>query len=160
MWKKLAVGGAVAAAIVGVGTAAVATSGSLTAGDPTPATSSASAAPGPGARPHGPLRDHPFARRALHGTWVTRDPNGSGFVTHSEIRGTVTAVSSTSITVKAADDFTATYVVNSDTKVRVRTDGKGAAGTISQIATGDNVAVVGPVSGSTATARGILKLAK
>ena len=154
MWKQLAVGGAVTAAIVGIGTASVATSGgTLTSGDPV--TASAATAD----RPGGPMRGHPMARRALHGTWVTRDgSDGQGFVTHSEIRGSVTAVSSTSITVKAADGFSATYVVNGDTKVRERADKKGTSSDISKIKSGDSVAVLG--KGSPATATAILKVDK
>ena len=83
-------------------------------------------------------------KRALHATWVTRDGKSStSFVTHDAIRGQVTAVSATSITVKAADNVSQTYTVNSSTKVHTRADGKGKAGTISEVKSGDKVLVVG-----------------
>ncbi|HJQ44008.1 MAG TPA: hypothetical protein VJ831_13045 [Jatrophihabitantaceae bacterium] len=159
MWKQLAVGGAVTAAIAGIGTAAVATSGTVTSGDPLSAVTASANGATAADRPGGPLRGHPLARRALHGTWVTRDGSDKqGFVTHSEIRGSVTAVSATSITVKAEDGFSATYVVNGDTKVRERADKKGTPSEISKIKSGDSVAVVG--KGSPATATAILKIDK
>jgi hypothetical protein len=81
---------------------------------------------------------------------VTRDrDNDNSFVTHDAIRGTVTAVSASSITVKAADGVSQTYAITSTTKVRLRKgqpgngNGRGAAGTISDVHTGDKVAVVG-----------------
>jgi uncharacterized NAD(P)/FAD-binding protein YdhS len=82
-----------------------------------------------------------LARRSLHGTWVTRD-GSSGFVTHDAIRGQVTAVSASSITVKAADNVSQTYAITSDTKVHLRGD-KGKAGTIGEVKTGDRVIVLG-----------------
>jgi hypothetical protein len=149
MWKQIALGGAITAAVVGVGTASLATSGSVTSGQATPASSSSADRPGR-------IPGHALARRALHGTWVTRDgSDGSGFVTHSAIRGTVTAVSATSISVKAADNVTQTYVVNSDTKVRQRSDGKGSDSSISAIKTGDKVGVIG--KGDPLTATGIIE---
>jgi len=88
--------------------------------------------------------------RALHAQWVTPDrDNAGGFVTHNAIRGAVTAVSASSITVKAEDGVSQTYAVTDATKVRLRKGqpGKGnragAAGTISDVHVGDKVAVVG-----------------
>ncbi|QUQ72206.1 hypothetical protein JJ691_99940 [Kutzneria sp. CA-103260] len=52
-------------------------------------------------------------------------------------RGQVQSVSSTSITVKSDDGFTATYTVNGDSKVRK--DGKAAA--IGDVHTGDKVGI-------------------
>jgi hypothetical protein len=159
MWKKLAVGGAVTAAIVGVGTAAVASSGTLTSGAPVPAASGTAA---PANRPHPGKAFERGLGRALHGTWVGRDAAGTGFVTHSAIRGTVTAVSATSITVKAADNFSQTFTVTKDTKVRERTQarGKGTAIDISKIANGDSVAVEGTGTTSNPTAKAVVKLPK
>ena len=99
-------------------------------------------------------------KHALHGQFVTKNNNASGgFVTHDIIRGTATAVSPTSITVKAADNATQTYVVNSSTKVRQRSNGKGSASTIGAVNTGDNVLVVGTGT-STMTATGIVDVKK
>jgi len=148
MWKKIAIAGGVCAAIVGVGTAAMATSGSST----TSGTPSLSSAAG---------RQHAARalRHALHGQWVTQDKNSKSFVTHDAIRGTVTAVSPTSITVRSLDNKTETFAVTGDTKVRIRKDGKGAKGAIGQVHSGDLAIVVGTGS-STLTAGGILDGAK
>jgi hypothetical protein len=67
------------------------------------------------------------------------------------VRGEVTAVSATSITLKAEDGFTATYAITADTKVR----GKGA-GKIADVKVGDRGGAVGTKSGTTLTARAIL----
>lgn len=152
MWKKIAIGGAIAAATLGAGTAALAASGSTTTGSPAPSSANAAAgAKHPGARALG--------RRALHGQWVTGKVGSTTFTTHDEIRGQVTAVSPTSITVKAIDNVSQTYVVTSDTKVRLRTGGKGAASSIGQVKTGDHVVVVGTGT-STLTATGVLDVRK
>ncbi|HEX8081308.1 MAG TPA: hypothetical protein VF557_13950 [Jatrophihabitans sp.] len=100
--------------------------------------------------------------RALHAQWVTPDGDSENtFVTHNAIRGEVTAVSATSITVKALDGVTQTYAITGDTKVHLRKGlpslgkgksgergnrgglGNGPAGTISDVRTGDQVAVTG-----------------
>ena len=84
--------------------------------------------------------------RALHAQWVTRDrDNENAFVTHDAIRGEVTAVSASSITVKAADGFSQTYAVTGSTKVRLRTahPGAGKRGAIADVHRGDKVAVLG-----------------
>ncbi len=141
MWKKVLIVGATSAAIVGAGTAAVAVTGSSSP-SPSPSTSTAKA-------------HHAKARvelgRALHGTYVTRAGKGAtGFVTHDEIRGTVTAVTPTSITVRAADGFSQRYAVTQVTIEHLRSDGKakGAAGRISQVHVGDRVGVLGTGSSS------------
>lgn len=147
MLKKVVIAGAAAAVVLGAGTAALATSGT----SPSPSASSSSAANGaaaPGkARPGKAALGRQLARRSLHATWVTRN-GSSGFVTHDAIRGQVTAVSANSITVKAADDVSQTYAVTGDTKVHTRADGKGKAGTIGEVKTGDRVIVLGTGTGS------------
>lgn len=152
MWKKLAIAGGVCAAIAGIGSVAVATSGGpATSGSP-----SSAQAGRHGDKAGGKLVDKAL-RRALHAEWVTKD--GTTFVTHDAIRGAVTAVSATSITVVALDKKSETYTVTGDTKVRIRTSGKGAKGTISQVHTGDQVIVLGTGT-TTLTARGVLDGAK
>jgi hypothetical protein len=106
---------------------------------------------------------------------VTRDRNDkTAFVTHDAIRGEVTTISPTSITVKAADGVTQTYAVTATTKVRLHKSapattapgtggaagkGTGTAGTISDVHTGDKVAVTG--TGTTSlTAQHIVDAAK
>ena len=162
MWKKIAMGGAVAAAIVGAGTASVALTGSDTVAG-TAANPSAASAPGNGegaGQLQRHLGRHPLARLGgvLHGQWVTKNKDGE-LVTHNEIHGTVTAVSSTSITVKASDGVTQTYAVTSDTKVHQHTKGdrRGEASEIGKVKTGDNVVVFGTGT-DTLTANRILDI--
>lgn len=154
MWKKIAIGGAIAAATLGAGTAALAASGSTTSGSP----SAPSASAANGAAKHAGGRAA-LARHALHGQWVTGKVGSSTFTTHDAIRGDVTAVTPTSITVKAIDNVSQTYVVNSATKVRMRTAGKGADSTIGAVKGGDHVFVVGTGT-STLTATGVLDVKK
>src|SRR3954464_15335369 len=51
-----------------------------------------------------------------HAEWVTKG-DANAYVTHEAIRGQVTAVSATSVTVKSADGTSMTFAVNADTKV-------------------------------------------
>ncbi|MCW2541510.1 MAG: hypothetical protein JWN95_3235 [Frankiales bacterium] len=152
MWKKIAVAGSTAAVILGAGTAALAASGNDTTGvvpaansstsasaTTTPSHSAASGSSGKG-RQRGPAIAQGRLKRALHASWVTKGENAT-FVTHAAIRGAVTAVSATSISVKAADNVTQTYTVNSSTKVHTRADKKAAP--ITDVKSGDPVLVVG-----------------
>jgi hypothetical protein len=183
MLKKMVLAASAAVVVLGAGTAALATSTSApakpsVAGTSSPAPSGSTApgaaapnstAPGaaaPDRAARGPKAHKPALKalgRALHATWVTPDRDSENtFVTHHAIRGEVTAVSPTSLTVKALDGFTQTYAVNGDTKVHLRKGlpsqgngkgngaqgnrgglGKGPAGTISDVHTGDKVAVTG-----------------
>ena len=52
---------------------------------------------------------------ALHGEFVVSDGRG-GYNTELTQTGTVTDISSTAITARSADGFTATYVITTDTK--------------------------------------------
>ncbi len=145
MYKQIAIAGMTAAAIIGVGTAALAESGT-TSGSPTPAAASSTASAKHAG--HGGRGWHAkFDRRALHGQFVTHGKNKS-FVTHDVLRGQVSSVSGNTIVVTAADKTSETFVANSATTVRVRTAGKGAKGAISQVAHGDQVLVVGTGTGS------------
>jgi len=157
MLKKIVLAASAAAVVLGAGTAALATSGG--SGSPGAASSPAAApaAPGNAAPGNARAKDHrPGLRalgRALHGQWVTPDRDHQGaFVTHDAIRGEVTAVSATSITVKALDGVSQTYAVTDATKVHLRKNtpglgkGRGNGGTpgkISDVHTGDKVAVAG-----------------
>lgn len=69
-----------------------------------------------------------------HAQWVGKDAGGQ-FVTHSAIHGSVTAVTSTSITVKAADGFSQTFKVSADTKVHLKGDRAAKAPTIPETTT-------------------------
>jgi hypothetical protein len=85
---------------------------------------------------------------AVHGT-LTVPKSGGGYQTVDVQRGTVTAVSSSSITVKSADGYTASYAVTSATEVNAESAGIGA------VKTSDSVFVTATVSGSTATASSV-----
>jgi hypothetical protein len=142
MWKTIGVVGATAAIIGGAGTVAVAASGTPT---PTPSTSASSptsdsVANGSRAKA-GKHRGKARLRGAVHVTWVSENKKTKTFTTHDAIRGRVTAVSPTSIAVKAADGVTKSYLVSSGTKVHSRTNK--AAASISEVKVGDPVRVAG-----------------
>jgi hypothetical protein len=152
MWKKIAIGGAIAAAALGSGTAALAASGSTTPGTPA-ASNSASAA-------NGKHAGRAALRHALHGQFVTGKPGSTTFITHDLIRGQVSAVNGSSITVTAADHTSETFAVNSATKVRARSGGKGSASTIGAVHVGDKALVLGTGAGTALTATGIVDVGK
>jgi len=153
----LAIAGVAAAAVVGTAGIAAATAPDPS-GSPAPsAPSSPSAstpdngtgAPGRAAEWRGRFK-HRALGRGLHGEFVVKGKDGA-YVTLVSVRGEVTAVSATSITFKAEDGFTATYAVNSDTKVRGKDVDK-----IADVKVGDQGGAVGTKSGSTLTARAVL----
>jgi hypothetical protein len=94
---------------------------------------------------HGPGFGFGPGRGAIHGSFVTAK-QGGGYQTIDTQRGTVTAVSSTSISVKSEDGFTATYVVTADTLVNAQREG------IASIKVGDEVGVVGLENAGSSTA--------
>jgi hypothetical protein len=94
-----------------------------------------------------PLSFGPFG--AIHGQFVTPKPGG-GYQTIDTQRGTVTAVSSNSITVKSSDGYIKTYNVTRSTHVVARRAG------ISTVKTGQTVSVLATISGSSATAAQIV----
>jgi hypothetical protein len=134
-------------AIAGVALAATGTS-------PSP---SASTKAGTSAHAKGPDRaKHPgrlsaATRRAVHGELVVKGKDGK-YVTIDTQRGSVTAVSPTSITVRSADGFSATYAVGSGT--RVRKDGKKAA--VGDLKVGDAALVMSLKGADGKTARSIV----
>ena len=107
---------------------------------------------------HGPR----FGRlgRTLHGEFVVAGKDGK-FVTVKVQTGVVTDVSDTSITVKSSDNFIGTYVINGDTRIRVRhhpaqpNSGaeKRTPATASDLAVNDIVWIVATVDGSDSNAR-------
>ncbi len=103
---------------------------------------------GPGDGDHGmrgPGMGMGLGMGAIHGSFVT-PKQGGGYQTVDTQRGKVTAVSSTSISVKSEDGFTATYVVTADTLVNAKRDG------IASIKVGDEVGVVGLENAGSTTA--------
>jgi len=152
-------GVAVAALLAGAGVAMAATSGPPESGAAAVSPSGGLAAtPSPSARPAFPRPGRPGGGMgfgfgapfgAVHGQFVVPKAGG-GYQTIDTQRGSVTAVSSTSITIKSADGFTKTYRVTGSTNVDAQRDGIGS------IKTGHQVAVAATVSGGTATAVSIL----
>ena len=162
---------AVLAGVVVVGLLAGAGVAFATTGSPAhPVTASAAATPAPSPSqvpmPHrfpfrlGPLFGGggplgfggalgPFG--AIHGQYVAPKPGG-GYQTIDVQTGKVTAVSSTSITVRSADGYVHSYVVNGSTTVDAQRGG------ISSVKAGHEVSVQATVSGSTATASRIADL--
>jgi hypothetical protein len=153
MWKKIAAVGGAAAIVVGAGTAAMAVTGS--SGSTSPSITAAAAGTGKVVAAQRIAEGR--LRRALHATWVTRDGKAGSFITHDAIRGQIMAVSTSSITVKAADNVSQTYIINSGTKVHTR--GKHTGASASDLHTGDPTLVVG-TGASTLTATQILDAKK
>lgn len=126
-------------------------------GTPTPNSSGGSSSPGTTTAPSGPGRGfgHGWGEHggmpgmamagAVHGQF-TVPKSGGGYETLATQRGTATAVSSGSITVKSADGFSQTYTVTSTTLVNAE-----AAG-ITSIKVNDTVMITATVSGNTETA--------
>ena len=140
MLTKIGIIGLLSATAVGVGTGA--------------ATSSSNSSPAT-------AKQHPkiaalkhLVKNAEHGQLVTKGKDGT-FVTHDLIHGTVSAVSATSITIVAADKVSQTYVVTSDTKVRMRATK--SAESIASVHKGDQVYVLGTGT-STFTAKHVIDL--
>jgi hypothetical protein len=90
--------------------------------------------------------------RLLHGQFVVLGKDKKP-TTLAEQRGTVSAVSPTSISLTSSDGFKQTYVVTAGTKVRI--DGKKSA--IADVKTGQTATVLAGVSGSTETAKTIVE---
>ncbi len=101
--------------------------------------------------PGGPFEFNGVLGGAVHGQ-LTVPKSGGGYQTVDVQDGTVTAVSTGSVTVKSADGYTATYTVTSKTVVDAEAAGIGS------VKKGDTIFVTATVSGSTATAANILDL--
>ena len=150
-------GVAVAALLGGAGAALAATnsptplsSPSAAAATPAPSPGSSGLPPGPGFHRFGGGFGFGFGRLfgALHGQFVVAKPGG-GYQTVDMQTGQVTAVSTTSITLKSADGFTKSYVVTSSTLVDAQRDGIGS------VKIGNQATMLATVSGSIATATSI-----
>jgi hypothetical protein len=158
---------AVIALAAGGGIAYVATHAGNNAGAASPAGAAQSAGPSPSASApsfhgRGPGRFGRFGGLGglgglglgglggvIHGQ-VTVPKSGGGYQTVDLQSGTVTAVSSSSITVKSADGYSATYAVSSSTEVDAQAAGIGT------VKTGDTVDVMATISGGKATAASII----
>lgn len=137
----VAVGAAVALLVVGFGVAAAQSDSSTT-------TTTPPASPAPEGKPWGwGFRHHGgFGFRfGIHGEFTTRAPGG-GYQTIATQVGEVTAVSSSSLTVKSEDGFSRTYAVDDNTLVNAGNEG------IGDVQKGDQVRVVALVSDGKASA--------
>jgi hypothetical protein len=142
--------------IIVAGVSTVALAGGIGAGiayaDPPSATPTptASASPTPTAKPNDPDQSGPgkrlrlvrLARSALHGE-VTLAGEKHRVVVFQ--RGPIEKVSDSSLTVKSADGYTATYLVSAETTVRKKADKV----TVADLEAGDRVLVVATKDGST-----------
>lgn len=147
MLRTIVIGAVGAAVVSGTGAGALALSSSPSPA--TPSSSSTSAATHSGkAQRRAVLKA--IARRAVHGSVVVRGRDGA-FVTVDFGRGTVQALSPTSLTVSTADGQSLTFTLNSSTKYHERTNGKGEKTTYSAVHNGDTVLVVGRAASATAT---------
>ena len=96
---------------------------------------------------------------ALHAEYVVLD--GSDYTTKAEQQGTVSDVSSSSVTVKSADGFTRSYALGSDVKVsntpqpRQQTGTSGTELSVSDIVAGGTVRIVAVKEGSGYTAESV-----
>jgi Domain of unknown function (DUF5666) len=156
--------------LAGAGVAVAATGSSSPSPAPSASAPSSPSArpPLPGMPPKGAWHIHsapgPFGRAfagpgllggglfgAVHGTAVV-PKQGGGYQTVAFQNGKVTAVSSTSITLRSADGYGHTYQVTSSTMVNAQRDGIGS------IKNGNQVVVTATVSGGATTATRIIDL--
>ncbi len=144
-WAAAGVLGTAAVAGAVVSSAGAASASGTT---PAPAVLTASTTPTASGAAHRPWRALRLA--GIHGEFTVRGKSGSYVVLDTQ-RGTVTATTGTTLTVKSVDGFSATYAVSPSTKVRKDR----AAVTFADVHVGDTVGVVGVKSGDTVTARAI-----
>lgn len=134
--KLMVVSGVAAVAVTGAGIG-VAEAADTPTPAPPPPTSSAPAPP--------PQHHHGLRGRVAHGRFTL---NGQQHRTVDIQRGTVQAVNPTSMTVRSSDGFTASYVLDNNTKVHKNKQQSNTA----QLAVNDQVMVLADVNGSTVTA--------
>jgi hypothetical protein len=142
----LAVGGGALAANTLISPAAATSPATATATSPATAVSASAPAKTAAAKHPRPAA----ARRVVHGEFTARTKDG--YALFDTQRGTVTAVSSSSITIKSPDGFTQSYAVNPDTKVH---KGRTTVG-IGDVTANAKALVVAKVSGSSRTATQIV----
>lgn len=126
---------------------------------PSPTGSSATAGSSATGTTHAGKRKHKLATavralhsgRALHGDIVVMGKDHKTLTLQGQ-RGVVSSVSSTSLSVKSLDGYTATYTLGTTTHVRVL----GATSTASSLKTGEKIVVTAEKSGSTLTARRVI----
>ncbi|WP_285902125.1 DUF5666 domain-containing protein [Frankia sp. AiPs1] len=154
--------GVAAAGLLGLGLGVgLGFSGTAASAAPAPAAQTAAAAPA-SATASPSTEDHPkpaearrlrrerrLAERVQHGEATVK--TAKGFQVVAGQRGKVTAISATSISLASEDGYTATYVIDGDT--RFRADGKPAK--VTDIHQGATVTVRATVTGNTRTATAV-----
>lgn len=167
---SLTVGSLAAGAVLATGVTGLALADGAASGTSSSTAATAPSSPSGDARarlnqPGEPMRHRPgpggaMSHRApgsepLHGEVVVQADDGT-ITTERMIRGSVTAVSASSITVKADDGYTTTFAITEATKVHTGLPQRGQAlddkGTIADVSAGDFARVHGTVVGDTATA--------
>ncbi|WP_104042881.1 DUF5666 domain-containing protein [Arthrobacter sp. ZGTC412] len=166
-FRKTLLAGAVVLALTGTGVAFAWAASE--AASPSPSSSQSQVAPGQENRKAKP--DKAQRPQHLHSESVVKKADGT-FETILEQRGTVDAVSATSIIVKSEDGYSQTYTVNAETTIRqvpaaaaggssATPNGakrlKPAPGTIADIAAGDIVRISGVKNGDQVTAARIVE---
>jgi len=148
--KGAVIGASIAAAVLGGGAlTGVAMAASST---PTPTTSTTAGASTTGNGPAAAAaatrlgKVGALARHVLHGEFTVQTKNGVRVV-DTEV-GVITAVTPTSVSVKASDGYTQTWTLGATTHVRANRQ----KGTVSDLTVGETVRLLGPTSGATATA--------
>ena len=139
--------------VIGVVLAGLNVAGAQTS--PSPSASTGAQTPGiPRFRHFGPEFGHfGFGFGAIHGEFTAPAPGG-GYETLATQVGTVSSVSSSSITVKSADGFTRSYTVDRNTLVTAGNNG------IADVNSGDTVHVLAVVSGGKASAVELVDLTR
>lgn len=144
--KMTLAAGVAALALAGIGGGVAFASGTDT---PTAAPSTTATAPTSTTTPAKAHKARSLWSRAEHGEVTVRTKNGDQVIDAQ--RGQVTAVSPTSVTVRSTDGFTATYTVDSTSKVRANKQ----TSTIANVHDGDRVGLTALSSGGKATVRGL-----
>ena len=131
-----------AVAVLGAKGTAIAAQSDSTQATPTPTTTAApTPTPSPSAGRHRVNVNFP----GEYAQWTTFDARTNTSTVYDGIRGQVSAVSGSSISVKAANGTSQTFAVDANTRVR---GGKGKSGGIGQVQVGERVVLVGTGQGS------------
>lgn len=145
--KIILLAGAAVLVIAGVGTGIALAQNSNPPAPISPAPSSAAPVPqGMRDEHHGDGRRGGLLARVVHGEATVNTDHGYQVVDIQ--RGIVGSSKSGQLTVRSADGFTATYVVNNSTKISK----KRKTSDISQVAANDRVTILATKTGSTRTA--------
>jgi hypothetical protein len=131
--------------VVGIILAGLNVAGAQTSSSPSPSVGSHAPSFPKFGRFGPPFGHFGFGFGAIHGEFTTTAPGG-GYETLATQVGTVTSVSSSSITVKSVDGFTRFYGIDANTEVTAVNNG------ISDVKSGDTVRVLAVVSGGKASA--------